>query len=48
MSSGIVASFATEAALRRAVKQLGAAKIGLKTYTPKSVEDEPARSPCRW
>jgi hypothetical protein len=45
MSSGIVASFETEAALRRAVERLGAANIGLQTYTPKSVEDEPTRSP---
>lgn len=43
--SGIVALFETEAALRQAVKRLDAANIRLQTYTPKSIEAEPASSP---
>ena len=45
MSGGIVVSFETEAALRHAVQQLGAAKIDLQAYTPKSVEDDSTSSP---
>jgi hypothetical protein len=43
--SGIVALFETEAALRQAVERLDAANIRLETYTPKSIEVEPANSP---
>ena len=45
MSGGIVVLFDTEAALREAVERLEAAHIGLQTYTPKSIDDEPKSSP---
>jgi hypothetical protein len=45
MTGGFVMSFETEPALRHAVARLGAANIGFQTYTPKSVEDEPTKSP---
>lgn len=43
--SGIVALFETEGELRQAVERLNAANICLQTYTPKSIEVEPVRSP---
>jgi hypothetical protein len=46
VSSGLVASFATEAALRDALQRLRAEHVeGLRTYTPKALEGEPANSP---
>jgi hypothetical protein len=46
VSSGLVASFATEAALRDALQRLRAEHVdGLRTYTPKAVEGEPQNSP---
>jgi hypothetical protein len=46
VSSGLVASFATEAALRDALQRLRAEHVdGLRTYTPKVLEGEPANSP---
>ena len=46
MSSGLVASFATEADLRDALQRLRAEHVdGLRTYTPKALEGEPENSP---
>ena len=46
VSSGLVASFATEAALHDALQQLRAEHVyGLRTYTPKALDGEPANSP---
>lgn len=46
MSGGLVASFATEAALRDALQRLRAEHVeGLRTYTPKALEGEPTNSP---
>ena len=46
MSSSLLASFATEAALRDALRRLRAEHVdGLRTYTPKALEGEPANSP---
>ena len=46
MSSGLVASFETEAALRDALRRLRAAHVdGLRTYTPRAIEGEPENSP---
>jgi len=46
MSSTLVAAFATEAALRDALRQLRAERVGaLRTYTPSAIEGEPANSP---
>ncbi|MGH6796084.1 MAG: DUF3341 domain-containing protein [Methylocella sp.] len=46
MSGGIVASFGTKTALRRAMERLDAGGIdGLQTYTPASVDDGRTDSP---
>jgi hypothetical protein len=46
VSSGLVASFETEAALREALQRLRAEHVdGLQTYTPRAIEGEPANSP---
>ena len=46
MSTGLLVQFATEEDLCRALERLRAADIReLRTYTPKPLEIEPARSP---
>lgn len=46
MSGRVVASFASEAALRQAIERLRAERLAeLQTYTPKRLHDDSAKSP---